>query len=283
MRSSRWPATRDGRWRSPARRSWRTCRRARRRSPCAPHRCRLSTRPPAPVPVVVPQTEGTTFIPVTLPIGNNRPHTYLAFGDSITGGEGSSDGDGYASRLEQKLRAHFGRADVLKDGQSATRSNRGADRLPASLSARPAYTLIHYGTNDWNMGECKSQIPCFTIDSLRSMVRAVRGRGGLPILATLIPGNPIVLQQQPGRNMWVAVINARIRDMAREENVVVADMEPAFFRTTNMEYGVLYVDHIHPNDDGYEVMARTFFDAITRARATATGFVPPALFRMPGS
>src|SRR6188768_3182309 len=54
-------------------------------------------QPPPPVPIAVPQTAGTTFIPVTLPIGSNRPNVYLAFGDSITDGEGSSDGQGYAS------------------------------------------------------------------------------------------------------------------------------------------------------------------------------------------
>lgn len=236
--------------------------------------------PPAPVPIVVPQTSGTTFIPVTLPIGSNRPNVYLAFGDSITGGEGSSDGDGYASRLQRKLQAHLGQAEVVKDGLTATRSNRGADRLPSSLRVRPAYTLIHYGTNDWNMGECKSHIPCYTIDSLRSMVREVRGRQGLPILATLIPGNPIVAAQQPERNMWVAVIDARIRDMAREENVVVADMEAAFLHAPNFEYGVHYTDHVHPNDAGYEVMAQAFFEAIVHAPATAAGHGPPQLFKV---
>jgi lysophospholipase L1-like esterase len=235
---------------------------------------------PAPVPIAVPQTDGTTFIPLTLPIGNNRPNTYLAFGDSITGGEGSGDGDGYASRLERKLLAHFGRANVVKDGLSATRSNRGADRLPASLNVRPAYTLIHYGTNDWNMSECKSHIPCYTIDSLRSMVRAVRGRQGLPILATLIPGNPIVAAQQPERNMWVAVIDARIRDMAREEDVVVADMEAAFLHAPNFEYGVHYTDHVHPNDAGYEVMAQAFFEAIVHPPLAAADFGGPQLFKI---
>ncbi len=236
--------------------------------------------PPAPVPIVVPQAAGTTFIPITLPIGSNRPNLYLAFGDSITGGEGSSDGGGYASRLEGKLRAHFGGATIVRDGLTATRSNRGADRLPASLAIRPAYTLIHYGTNDWNMGECRSHIPCYTIDSLRSMVRAVRGRQGLPILATLIPGNPIVAAQQPERNMWVAVIDARIRDLAREENVVVADMEAAFLHTTNNEYGVLYTDHVHPNDAGYEVMAEAFFQAIAHPATAAAGFEGPPLFKI---
>jgi lysophospholipase L1-like esterase len=235
---------------------------------------------PAPMSIAVPQTAGTTFVPVTLPIGTNRPNVYLAFGDSITDGEGSSDGGGYASRLEQKLRAYLGAATLVKDGLSATRSNRGADRLPGSLRVRPAYTLIHYGTNDWNMPECKSHIPCFTIDSLRSMVREVRSRQGLPILATIIPGNPIVAAQQPERNMWVAVFDARIRDMAREEDVVVADMEAAFLRAPNFEYGVHYTDHVHPNDAGYEVMAETFFEAIVHPPATAAAVHGRRLFNI---
>ena len=105
----------------------------------------------------MPQTGGTAFLPATLPIGSNRANVYLAFGDSITDGEGSSDGNGYASRLQRKLQAHFGRATIIKDGLAATRSNRGADRLPDSLTVRPAYTLIHYGTNDWNVGAVQGQ------------------------------------------------------------------------------------------------------------------------------
>ena len=47
--------------------------------------------PPPPITLAVPQTAGTAFLPMTLPIGSNRPNVYLAFGDSITDGEGSSD------------------------------------------------------------------------------------------------------------------------------------------------------------------------------------------------
>ena len=169
---------------------------------------------PAPLNVTVPQS-ATAFVPVTLPIGPNRPNVYLAFGDSITDGEGSGDGMGYVSRLQRKLEAHFGRATVIKDGLGATRSNRGSDRLPDSLTVRPAYTLIHYGANDWNQGECKTHPPCFTIDSLRTMVRDVKHRQGIPVLATIIPANPAILETQPDRNQWVAAMDARIRELAR--------------------------------------------------------------------
>ena len=234
---------------------------------------------PAPATVVVPQTSGTAFIPVTLPIGSNRPNVYLAFGDSVTEGQGSGDGMGYILRLQRKLQGHFGRATVIKDGLDATRSNRGSDRLPDSLTVRPAYTLIHYGTNDWNMAECKFNPPCFTIDSLRTMVRDVKGRSGLPVLATIIPANPIYLETQPQRNEWVAAMDVRIREMARAEGAVVADMEPAFLHAP--AWPALFVDHIHPNDAGYEVMAQAFFEAIVRSPPAAADFRGPQLFKGP--
>jgi lysophospholipase L1-like esterase len=233
---------------------------------------------PPPLSLAVPQTSGTAFLPVTLPIGPNRPNVYLAFGDSITDGEGSADGMGYVSRLQRKLQAWFGRASVIKDGLGATRSNRGSDRLPDSLTVRPAYTLIHYGTNDWNQAECKQSPPCFTIESLRTMVRDVKHNQGLPVLGTIIPANPARVEFQPDRNLWVADMDRRIRDLARAEGALLADLEAAFLREPSVP--LLFADHVHPSDAGYEVMAQAFFEAITRpAPAAASAFdgAPPAI------
>jgi lysophospholipase L1-like esterase len=203
----------------------------------------------------------------------------MAFGDSITDGEGSSDGNGYAPRLQRKLQAHLGRATMIKDGLAATRSNRGSDRLLDSLTVRPAYTLIHYGTNDWNVGECKRAPPCFTITSLRNMVNGVRNRQGLPVLATIIPANPIYLETQPARNQWLAAMNVRIRELAAAEGVVLADLEAGFLRAPSLP--ALFTDHIHPSDAGYEVMAQAFFEAIVRPSAAAADFGGPQLFKSP--
>ncbi len=236
--------------------------------------------PPAPAPVVVPQTGGPAFIPVTLPIGANRPNVYMGFGDSITAGDGSSDGMGYVLRLQRKLQAHFGRATVIKDGFSFGRSNHGAVRLGDSLTVRPAYTLIHYGTNDWNAGECKFNPPCFTIEALRSMVAAVKGRQGLPVLATIIPANPAHGDFVPARNAWVEAMNVRIRDLARAEGALLADQEAGFKSAASLP--ALFSDHVHPNDAGYEIMAQTFFDALTRpAPATTAAALGTSLFKAP--
>jgi len=244
---------------------------------------------PVPVPATVPQPAGSdVMVGLQLPIGFNRPNTYMGFGDSITVGEGSSDDGGYRDRLEAKLRQRLGKATVINQGLSGTRSNAGAQRIHQVLPAeRPAYTLILYGTNDWNQSECKTAFPCFTIDSLRSIVRTVRGAQSLPLLATIPPCNLGMDDRcPPSRQQWIHDMDELIRQMAREEGAVVADVEAAFL--AHPPLSALLVDHIHPNDAGYEIMASEFFAAITEPAATAAaapmapeparafGFVRPA-------
>jgi lysophospholipase L1-like esterase len=240
------------------------------------------TPPSTPVTVTVPLTGGqNAIVPLGLPIAPSyRPNVYMGFGDSITIGQGSSDDLGYRSRLEEKLRAHFGRGTVVNEGVDATRSNRGAERIDQSLArARPAYTLINYGTNDYNVGECKSAPPCFTIDSLRDIVLSARGSQSLPILSTIIPGNPDSVQQ-PDRNLWVSAQDARIRALAREMKVPLADPEALFLKEPNP--GGLYRDHIHPNDRGYELLAQAFFAAIAGpVESAASSLSMPELFLPP--
>ena len=237
---------------------------------------------PASVTVTVPQTTGL-LIPVTLPIGTNRPNIYMGFGDSITIGEGSPGNRGYRIFLEERLAAYFGRGSVVSEGVDATRSNAGANRIDASLNrARPAYTLILYGTNDFNVLDCKVNPPCFTIDSLRDIVLSARGSRSLPILSTIIPANPNAALQ-PDRNQWVAAQNVKIRALGRELQVPVADPEPLFTRDPNFDR--LYFDHVHPNNSGYDHIAEAFFTAIVTPTPTTTLSLPgpPTLFTPPTS
>ena len=74
------------------------------------------------------------FVPLLLPIGSNNPNQYLAFGDSITRGEGDPGG-GYPGRLQGKLSAHFGAANVRNRGADATNSYEALERLKRDVSA----------------------------------------------------------------------------------------------------------------------------------------------------
>ena len=220
-----------------------------------------------PVAVQVPQPMGQELrLPVALAIGSNRPNTYMAFGDSITVGDGSSDGAGYRDRLQAMLREDFGTGQVLDRGAEGTNSAEGAERIDRGLRAlKPAFTLTLYGTNDWNTTDCQAAAPCFTIDSLRAIVRSVRDAGSHPFLATIIPGNPTDPRVPPERNAWVHAEDDLIRTLARQEGAVLVDLEAAFLKEPDL--ASLFDDHVHPNDRGYTIIANEFAKAISEPQA----------------
>ena len=129
---------------------------------------------------------------------------------------------------------------------------------------RPAFTLIHYGTNDWNRGSCQ-RLPCFTTPSLRYIVQQVNRNRGHAFLATIIPTNTgYDSRVPPERNVWVEAQNVLIKQVADEEGAVLVDLNGAFLKS-GRSLPSLFVDHVHPTAQGYEIMAQAWFDAITRA------------------
>jgi lysophospholipase L1-like esterase len=214
---------------------------------------------------VPPPASFELAVPLRLPIGGNRAHTYMAFGDSITQGDGSRRRDGYRSRLETLLTNHWGpRARVIDEGVGGTRSDDGADRIDTALRrSRPAYTLVLYGTNDWNSFACRQVYSCFTLNSVRSMIRSIKAAGSLPVIGTLPPVNPAFADRlAEDRNGWVAATNVELRPLVRAEGGVVADVHAAMLREGGSHLDDLFTDHVHPNDDGYAVIADAFFRAI---------------------
>jgi lysophospholipase L1-like esterase len=211
--------------------------------------------------IQVPQT-GELRLPVTLSIGDNQPNVYLAFGDSISNGVGSSDGKGYRARLEGLLGSYFGQAEVKNESRDGSFTSFGGERIPGSMSrSSPAYALVLYGTNDWHSQACQTQPPaaCFTIDSLRIIVRYIKRVRSIPVLATLPPVNPALAP--PERNQWTSQMNEMIKSLATEEGCLLADTEAAFRSAGNLSS--LYSDDVHPNDAGYQVLAQALFRAIT--------------------
>jgi lysophospholipase L1-like esterase len=237
------------------------------------------------LPVTVPAT-GDVALPVRLVIGSrNRPNIYLAFGDSITSGDGSTDEEGYVDDLEAQLRTFWGKADLPNAGAPGTRSNAGRSRLPGELGRhRPAYVLILYGTNDWNEPQCRSDFPCYTVEMLRDMVQDTRSAGAHPIVGTIPPVNPQYADRQPTeRNDWVRRMNELIRQMAAQERAQVAEVHGDFMREPSLP--PLFFDFLHPNDAGYRVIQQAFFRAITQPLpgASSVSYEMPALFVEPGT
>jgi len=225
-------------------------------------------RPPASPSTTGVPSNGPIMVPITLPRGSNRANVYMAFGDSITNGEPEvGDGNGYRRILESMLRAHFGAAEVVNEGVDATQSNFGAQRIGSSLaSVQPAFTLILYGTNDWNDTACDiERLPCFTTSSFRFMVQQIKRTGGHAFLGTILPPNVgFDGRVPPSRNDWVNIQNDYLRQVAEDEGAVVVELNGAFQKQPP-PLSSLFVDHLHPTAPGYQIMAQTWFDAITKA------------------
>lgn len=220
-------------------------------------------------------------VPVTLSLGFNRPNYYLAFGDSITAGEAASGGNAYTERVADRITAYWGRATVVADGLPGSRTER-SDRLGASINrVRPAWTLILYGTNDWNDSRCRGDgFPCYTIDNLRFMVGLVKSANSKPVLGTIPPANPEYVDRLgPERNEWVRQMNALVRPLAAQEGAALADVEAEFLRQPSLP--PLFEDHVHPNNDGHALIAEAFFKAVTSPRSASASSLP-GLFAAPG-
>jgi lysophospholipase L1-like esterase len=233
---------------------------------------RAETLPPfyaagAPVSVQSPQETGTAaMVPLALSIGSNRANLYMAFGDSITRQEIAAQDAEYPRKLQDLLAAHFGGAEVTNQGRDGTNSYEGMDRIKRNLQAqRPAYTLLLYGTNDWNDPACQDVPPCRTVDNLRTMLQVIKRERSLPVVATIPPVNPALSPQ--GRNDWIKAVNDALRPMAREEGALLVDVYAAFLRQPALP--PLFTDHVHPSDAGRRLIAETFFEAIAHGRSGA--------------
>jgi lysophospholipase L1-like esterase len=205
------------------------------------------------------------MVPITIPRGSNRVNVYMAFGDSITNGEPEvGDGNGYRNKLQAMLRSHFGSGEVANEGRDATESNFGAEIIATRLRAiQPTFVLIHYGTNDWNL--CRTVSGCFTSASLREIVQATNRVGAHAFLATILPTNTGYDGRAPAsRNDYVAEQNAVIKQIADQEGAVLVDLNDAFLKS-GRALPTLFVDHVHPTEVGYDIMAQTWFNAITKA------------------
>ena len=75
-------------------------------------------------------------------------------------------------------------------------------------------------------------------------------------------------------------MNDLVRTMARQESAPIAEVHGDFLKQPSLS--ALFADFLHPNDQGYLVMSRSFFDAITKPLAgSAAAAGPPLILDRP--
>ncbi|MFC2015574.1 GDSL-type esterase/lipase family protein [Chloroflexota bacterium] len=183
------------------------------------------------------------------------PNRYLAFGDSITKG-GIHVETPYPARLEAKLDIRVANSDVLNGGNPGERTYGGSERLWQLVKAlKPTYVLIMEGTNDVT----DRNDPIDVYDNLVRMIDRARNESGVDgfqiMLATLVP-------RLDDQNDATHVMNEQaILPAAAAKGVPICDQWQAFY-----DYGpwdqLFRDDGKHPNDDGMQLIADTFYDCM---------------------
>lgn len=191
----------------------------------------------------------------------------LCFGDSYTFGTTSraipglatlSPIEGYVPKLARLLEAEFGKGTkLINSGLGGEDTTEGLARLPGELKIyEPDLVLLFLGVVD--MG---AEDPRFTDmrNNLADMMHLIL-RSDIEVIIGTYPA----LDPEGFRGKMAAPhvprLNTIIRQEANKQGVRVAGHELAFRKKP----GLLGTDGLHPNDNGYELMAETWFEVIQK-------------------
>jgi lysophospholipase L1-like esterase len=216
---------------------------------------------------------------------------FVSFGDSITAGEDGIDGgpdtsglcvpkvtttggvgqrvilpdaQTYPGQLQTKLAARYATQlpTVLKRGcpgefaAPATLPSATRARFDALVSTgQYDIVLIMEGSNDLDAPVYSDPVGAAAA-ALRSFVTDAKSVGMKPLLATIPPMNPAGRRGSGAGK--VTQLNDRIQQIAGIEAVPLVDVYAAF----NGNLALLGDDGLHPNANGYAVIASAFFDVI---------------------
>jgi lysophospholipase L1-like esterase len=207
------------------------------------------------------------LVPFVPTIGATK---FLAFGDSITNGEVQTnpmlleviEAKAYPTVLQNEMSMRYTAQtiSVINAGQSGESAEDGSRRIGSYLSLyHPEGLLLLQGVID--LGDGPSKIPVI-VSSLRSDIVQAKNQNVKHIfLGTLLPQKtPSPGYQRNNIAMpYIEDANVQIRALASSENVYLVDAYQAFAGKTATLIGG---DGLHPTEEGYQVLANTFFDVI---------------------
>ncbi len=202
-----------------------------------------------------------------------RPHgviPLMPLGDSITEGTGSSDDTGYRAPLYLALTDFGSRFDFVgslqygagipdldHEGHAGWLANEIFAELGSFLNqSQPQAVLLHLGTNDVSVGDDAGTV----VSEISAVVDAILqfDPATKVYLSTLIP-------RRDGKQNVNAAVNAQLPGVVSTRrnagyDVFLVDNSAAFLANPNWA-NEWFVDHVHPNDAGYAVMAAAWREA----------------------
>jgi lysophospholipase L1-like esterase len=194
--------------------------------------------------------------------GSNNPRTVAAFGDSITFGvleerrirANLDTANNYPNVLQGLLQRLDPAWRVINRGRGGEVVQDGATRVGDVLgSDRPGFILIMEGTN--NASRCDDAV--FIVSRLQTMIQRAKANRTIPLLGTIPPD----FRNDPCAHEVIDRANGLIRGLASAEGIVLAEIFNGMNDRTL--FGLAPDrDPLHPNEQGYRVMANIWLNAL---------------------
>jgi lysophospholipase L1-like esterase len=138
----------------------------------------------------------------------------------------------------------------------ATGGNQLANRVDAAFAANtPNIVLLHIGTNNLYQG-----LPQGVTGQLGALIDQIvkDAPDALIVVAQITPLGSATNGVQPYNAAIPAIVQQRVD---AGQHLLLVNMSGAF-TAANPNVSALLADGVHPNDQGYAVMAQTWYDAI---------------------
>lgn len=162
----------------------------------------------------------------------------LAFGDSLTNGFGVGSTQSYPSQINQK--AGF---SIINAGIDGEFSFQGLQRLPTLLEEKPETVILCHGANDILTRRSTTNLK----NNLLSMIELIKQSGV-----------KIILVGVPDYYSNDFEIHHLYKEVANETGLLLEDK----VLTQIQKNPSLRNDEVHPNEQGYELMADSFLKII---------------------
>ena len=167
----------------------------------------------------------------------------LAFGDSLTEGVGADETENYPAILQS-----LSGRKVINAGISGEQSAPGLARLPALLEQhQPKLLILCHGGNDILRKRNLDKME----ENVTQMIKLAQNKN-IPVVLLGVPNFGIFLSSYEG-----------YKTVAESTGVIfIEDVISEVLSDDNLK-----ADSVHPNKDGYKIMAETIYSVLQQAGA----------------
>jgi len=192
-----------------------------------------------------PEASGALEAAAPDPNETGRSGVIVAVGNSLTEGYGVDEENAYPALLEKKLKASGHDFSVINAGISGETSSGALSRIQWIMTLNPDIVILETGANDGLRGID----PDLTRKNLLEIVRRLENEGVVVVLA----GMRMVLNLGLG---FTDAFREIYPSVAAEADVILI---PFFLEGVAGDPRLNQADGIHPNPDGYRIVADTVY------------------------